>query len=408
MLDNPISSVTRLQYQNIRIEYDGDYHETSPTYSRSSLVAMGMFQSHNAPVTYADIFEDLKIIYPALLRLPETKELVLMVFMDDGRPILIHESDAAEQYPNPPIPRKPLGKSGLNEETVQRHIILVLHSKSSCKQPAEVRCRDHVTAACFQQAKLKFDSAQAGYVFYNQEYANPTLGTQSRPAALTSPTSKRKRFDQAVISDEDPDEVLNYMSEINLVGGRDSISDSFESNVKYTRRHCAISKENNGLEGVLCGPGFEPTNIVPANLWFSYPTQSKSPFGPASSNTPPHKDLTPQILQERFQKTWSVKNGLILRSDIQALFRQRLIAIHPVTLKIRVFGPFKAAMKFHGEFASIKHHRDLIDPEALKYHYRQCVIENCAVHLLIEDNSSHDIWKNSIAAAAKEHRRTIS
>ncbi|KAF8241263.1 hypothetical protein K440DRAFT_645685 [Wilcoxina mikolae CBS 423.85] len=243
--------------------------------------------------------------------------------------------------------------------------------------------------------------------------------TFSRISSAISSPSKKRRLTVATQNDNSGEDLSTELVDTTLVD-----RNGFESKVKKRDGKCVVSGSSLSIGRLLCGPAFQAAHIVPRSQWVAYPlpedrTTTKDtptfqelaegsiilskPLIP-SPHLPPPESATiedPEVharakaaLQKRYNSTWSLQNGLTMRSDIHALFDARLLSIHPVTLKIRLFAKIDWLLEYHDSTAHL--HSDGVPPSryALKYHYDQCVIENiCAVQLEQSDSSGKSIMK---------------
>ncbi|KAJ6257900.1 hypothetical protein Dda_7690 [Drechslerella dactyloides] len=90
------------------------------------------------------------------------------------------------------------------------------------------------------------------------------------------------------------------------------------------------------------------------------------------------------------------KNGIVLRADVHDIFDKRLIAIHPVTFKVRVFAPMAIVAPYHGQTVDWGP-RGPPGKEALAYHYQQTVLENVGARFTLRCKiSTRNKWSDSM------------
>ncbi|GKU09175.1 unnamed protein product [Fusarium langsethiae] len=145
---------------------------------------------------------------------------------------------------------------------------------------------------------------------------------------------------------------------------------SFRSSCLSSNYVCAVTGKGRSWFGDSnIGPAIQACHIVPQQHYHTYPT----PEDPDMQNPYSH-----QRLRAAWQRTWSVKNGILLLSHLHELFDARLFSIHPETLKIRVFVPYDVILEYHDKEAQINWE---VDPRALRHHYDMCCIENMTAQM---------------------------
>ncbi|KAK6336194.1 hypothetical protein TWF696_001757 [Orbilia brochopaga] len=310
----------------------------------SEVVIGGIFQPDTAQITYARIIEDIRIVYPdttyAIKHSEESLELAFYETDAKGHVTIFHENEIYDTYPKVP-----------KGETTRR-IGVILHRKAECTQIGSQR-----------KSRLK-----------RQPSARWTIQAHIADSGPPTPTASTKKRKLAT-----PKSFHAIASPDSIVRG-DAQSENFESKVKATYNICALSGDESQFGELHCGPGFEAAQIVPRKFWFAYPlAPAASGPGLTGSDAPPLSSYSIELLRNQYFRIWQSANGLLLRADLRAAFDARLIAIHPVDLRIRVFAPMKAYLGLHGMKAHIPKDAD-IDRKALRWHWRQSVIENFAAH----------------------------
>jgi len=178
---------------------------------------------------------------------------------------------------------------------------------------------------------------------------------------------------------------------ITAIGASSASVADFDFKIKTRDSQCVVSGSSTSfMTGLACGPGIQATHIVPKSHWLAYPLAQDDYANndylltvrtskPADSEaTSADADAAKTILKRRYTATWSLSNGISLRSDIRAVHDARLLAIHPKTHEVRLFAPIEWLLPYHGVKAKLP---PLGGPDkrALKFHYDQCVLENvCA------------------------------
>ncbi|KAF3916981.1 hypothetical protein ABW21_db0200206 [Orbilia brochopaga] len=320
----------------------------------------------------------------------ESLELAFYETDAKGLVNIMHESELTDLYPK-------LGKG----ETVHR-VGVILHRKAECTQnglrgrpsfrrqsAARATIGAHVAAGCGQLFDRTIVPFSIG--FYPLD-----IKSNSVPASInTSPiytgngtggstpsASIKKRKAQ---TSEIPQAITGPSSAV--IGKTDT--STFEPQVKSTYKVCALSGEESQFGDLNCGPGLDVAHIVPKDFWFAYPLSpaASGDAGPMPSDVPPLYRYTMETMRCQYSRTWDSANGLLLRADLHAVFDKRLIGIHPVDLKIRVFAPMKAYIGLHGKQAYIPKDAD-IDRKALRWHWMQCIIENFSAHSFHEQQEA--------------------
>lgn len=111
----------------------------------------------------------------------------------------------------------------------------------------------------------------------------------------------------------------------------------------------------------------EAYHIVPPEYFSIYPVGSST--GATASGS---RGSVPAA----FDQIWTpAKNAILLLPHIYGLFRARLIAVHPETLRIRTFSPCELVDQYNGSLAKFGAGCEP-DREALRWHWNMCVIEN--------------------------------
>ncbi|KAK6336568.1 hypothetical protein TWF696_002117 [Orbilia brochopaga] len=185
---------------------------------------------------------------------------------------------------------------------------------------------------------------------------------------------------------------------------------AFEGDVKKMYSECVITKTHTRFDNLVCGPGYVAAHIVPQKFWYAFPNQFNihSPEIYPQNVTPSSVTTQESDLRTRMSSTWMVSNGLLLRSDIHEMFDRRLIAIHPVTHKVRLFAAMPSVIQYHG---NIIQWEGSSKPsfEALSFHYEQCVLENVGAHATgLVKHAVRNIWLDTINNIARKAQLPVS
>lgn len=153
----------------------------------------------------------------------------------------------------------------------------------------------------------------------------------------------------------------------NLQGAEEAIK-GFHAISNSSGRRCAISglgrysPDNSAL--AWSGPGLTISHVIPPQHFEIYPIDTSG------------IDEKDDELTEKWRMTWDTReNGIALLHHFHVLWKARLVAIEPTTLRVRCFGPYDSITAYDGKKAhfsfSIVPNRD-----ALRWHYNMCVHEN--------------------------------
>ncbi|KAF3147683.1 hypothetical protein TWF594_002274 [Orbilia oligospora] len=326
------------------------------------------------------IFEDLKIIYPSL---HDYSSLTLWEVRDDGSVEFINPADEDREFEF---------KTSTNK--LRLCLGLIVHDAN------------HVLSGCAKVPILKFDPENNGYLPNEPSYhISPTWRSHtssedsaSRPATPGS-AELRQREEQ-----ESREFARNNF---------DIDPKSFERSVKYAYTECLITRTNSRCGPLLCGPGYATTHLVPPALWFSYPDERPvedflsyddefvpnypEERGIYPFNTIPSSNTDEPGLRSRMISTWSVCNGLLLRSDVHEMFNRRMIAIHPVTYQVRLFGAMPIVLEYH---VQVVQWRDGMMADRVAHHYTQYVIENVGANSIgryqLQSSQVLGVWKRQV------------
>ncbi|KAF3907460.1 hypothetical protein ABW21_db0209416 [Orbilia brochopaga] len=358
----------------------------SPINVRTKRVIAEIYQPDEQPITYAQLLEDLKIIFPHLnTEVKDGFQLAFWASNAKGFIQMVHEKVSEEDYPEAP----PQGQKIM--------FGLILHDPNKCQGRAAHpwKLARHIT----ERLGYLPDKKSYGIPTIQSNFSSAAPSQDSSPASTPVKTSGRLQSESA-----------EQLSSIWRVVMQQTATSSFEESVKGRLVNCAISGESNRMVGaghLLSGPGFESCHIIAQKAWFAYPdgpdiADPNPEVDLFTPNLPSSEGLTVDTLQKRLLKTWDPRNGIVLRADLHAVFDRRMIAIHPNTGIIRVFLPLPATIKYHGKKSNIN--LELVDIEALKFHWRQCVIENVAARLLVTNlpiTRIADHWATQINSICK-------
>lgn len=149
--------------------------------------------------------------------------------------------------------------------------------------------------------------------------------------------------------------------------------DRFRPSCLAESRVCAVTGQGRPwCNYPSAGPALQACHIVPQHHYHLYPDLDG--LGDDDLDT----RFCPSRLREAWRRTWSSKNGILLLSHLHELFDARLFSIHPDTHRVRVFVPYDVITGHHGRKAKLG---PPVDPNALRYHYDMCCIENMGAHL---------------------------
>ncbi|KAF3281126.1 hypothetical protein TWF970_002298 [Orbilia oligospora] len=389
-----ITSINRSQLWSIKIHTNTSI-KLEP--SRNDIKA-GFVCCEGLGIYTSTIFEDLKIIYPTLHNLPDGSSLTLWQERSDGSVEFTSASEGDKEF------KMTTSSSGL-------YLGLIDHNAGhpSCKTlTSSAGINEHIDVGCAVIPTLKFNPKENGYLPDIPNYHTPSLSF-SRPS--TPFNKKRKLAEDSASNSSTPDSL-----ELRHEQDRDSRElaksfgvdvGSFDEAVKITYDKCVITRTSSKWGSLICGPGYVASHIMPQRLWFSYPNCHPSPvFEKFPFNVIPSYNMDEDTLRKRMQSTWGPANGLLLRADIPDMFDQRMIAIHPVTSRIRLFAPMPVAMEYHGQIVKWE---VIPDRAALAHHYTQCVIENIAANMTSRSEYVvPEIWRpaiNLISSSALAGRR---
>lgn len=150
------------------------------------------------------------------------------------------------------------------------------------------------------------------------------------------------------------------------VWGAEDAMRGFHSLSNTSGRCCAISglgryaPENSTL--IWSDPGLTISHIIPPQHFELFPVDKSGMDGEEDE------------LAEKWRMTWDPQeNGIVLLGHLHALWKARLIAVEPMFLTIRCFGPYDSIAAYEGKKASFS---KVPNKEALRWHYNMCVYEN--------------------------------
>ncbi|KAK6526923.1 hypothetical protein TWF281_010119 [Arthrobotrys megalospora] len=351
----------------------------------------GIYQPQTSPNKWPTIFEDIHIIFPSLKDSEEVEFKVAVCECDqDGNIKITHEGESEEGYPTV-------------EEKKSLYLNIILHHPQIClhkENPSNLQA--HVNAGCARIPELDFDYGASGHMAYNMKWQ---LGPPRKSTAEgdDSDYSDASGSAPSLATTAPPTPTKRLFKKPRLSSGRSQSEElfkrlgdrkTFEGVIKLRDRKCAVSKKTNQIT-LGFSPGFEAAHIVPLALWFSYPVEPPGEFSLVTNNTPKWESMSAKRLLAAVSEVRRPGNGILLRADIHAVFDRRLLAIHPVTKRIRVFGPLEHALEFHGLVADFGEAE--LDKTALKWHWRQCVLENTGALYVDTFSASGAVdWKVAI------------
>lgn len=147
---------------------------------------------------------------------------------------------------------------------------------------------------------------------------------------------------------------------------------SFADRARESNGRCAItglgraSSKKGGNNAIAPGFMLEAYHIIPPEHFDVYPVNQGSI----------NREVTIDDTVASFDLTWTPpKNAILLLPHIYDLFRARLIAVHPKTLRIRVFAQCELVEQYNGNLANFDMGCEP-DVAALVWHWNMCVEEN--------------------------------
>ncbi|KAL7799200.1 hypothetical protein V8C37DRAFT_366959 [Trichoderma ceciliae] len=257
---------------------------------------------------------------------------------------------------------------------------LASHLKAGCAQhiPRPVRRRD----ARYLPPKKPSHDAQITRLPLRKRAAvrRSSQSPSKRSASGSASPNKNSESSQLPINEEEDFTNMVAPPDMDIAAdvGRQTIA-GFRSSCLIAARQCAVSGEGRSwCISPAVGPALQACHIIPQQHYHLYPD-------PEGLNNTDSIELSPQRLQEAWQRTWSAKNGILLLSHLHELFDSRLFSIHPETLQIRAFVPYDVICKYHGLTAIVPSN---VDRNALRHHYDMCCIENMAAEMPLMDQIS--------------------
>ncbi|KAH6872056.1 hypothetical protein B0T10DRAFT_449948 [Thelonectria olida] len=290
-----------------------------------------------------------------------------------GRPSLVTEHNLHQPIPSLP----PLGPK---EQNVLRYHI-VRHG--NCQLPSSPRLEAHLQAKCAHHLPDPVRRRDPRYLPPNKNPSDSRLNIMPLRRKLKARTqSPPKRSASGSVSprkdgpdDMDDDEFDNMLAPASMKVDLEEakrVTNEFRSSCLNRATCCAVSGEGEPwCPGPPIGPAVQACHVVPQQHYHLYPSATS---GQHADDGGPIED-SPRRLQEAWQRTWNPRNGILLMKHLHEFFDARLFSIHPQTLRIRVFAPYNALIRFNGQKASVP---ATIDRKALRHHYEMCCIENMA------------------------------
>ncbi|KAF3089230.1 hypothetical protein TWF102_009722 [Orbilia oligospora] len=363
---NSITSISRSQLWSIKIHTDTSIKlEPSRNDIKAGFVCCGGLFIYTST-----IFEDLKIIYPTLHNLPDGSSLTLWQEHSDGSVEFTSASEGDKEFK-------------MTTSGSELYLGLIVHNADHplCKtSPSSAGINEHIDVGCAVIPNLKFNPKENVYLPAIPNYHTPSL-CFSTPS---TPFNKKRKLAEDSASNSSTLDSLELRRKQDqdsreLAKSLGVDMGSFDEAVKITYDKCVITRTSSKWGSLICGPGYIASHIMPQKLWFSYPDWHPSPvFEKFPFNVIPSYNTDEDTLRKRMQSTWGPANSLLLRADIHDMFDQRMIAIHPVTSRIRLFAPMPVAMEYHGQVVEWE---VIPDRAALAHHYTQFVIENVAANM---------------------------
>ncbi|KAJ8131671.1 hypothetical protein O1611_g1954 [Lasiodiplodia mahajangana] len=248
----------------------------------------------------------------------------------------------------------------------QRNVLIYhLVSHKACELPADSPLNTHFEKGCAREFFEPVRRFNPRYLPPNETHPDPALGymplrERKQPGSPNSQSldnaNDAELDDMLAPRDIEYDEAKRYSTE-------------FRSSCLRRGTCCVVSGEGAvwWCPGSPVGPGVEACHIVPQIHYYLYPSgRSDDDFIALTQ----HK----YRLRKAWENTWNPrKNGILLMKHLHTFFDARLFSIHPETLRIRVFAPYDALVRFNGQKALVPLE---IDRKALRYHYEMSCIEN--------------------------------
>ncbi|KAI0106375.1 hypothetical protein GGR51DRAFT_517454 [Nemania sp. FL0031] len=331
-------------------------------------------------ITFSDVCDEMRISFKDgfILVGEETSDdtsdvwdsIAFSLHVDPDMPILegILLFFVTKEDQNQPIPTHPQ-----KQKILRYHVVF----HKDCNLPRDSRLDDHLRAGCAQQLSdppRRYDhryiplteakSYDPKLSFMPLQPLRKELKTHSRSKPLGLPK-------QLFMDDADEIRFVDMLAPLDSkidIDEAKRVESIFRSSCLNRGSCCIVSGEGNPwCPGVAIGPGVEACHIIPQQHYYLYP------LGADNDNFV--AEPSPRGLRMAWEKTWSFPNGILLMKHLHEFFDRRLFSINPETLRIRVFVPYDALLRFNGKKASV---HPQVDRRALRQHYDMCCIENMA------------------------------
>ncbi|KAM3431649.1 hypothetical protein NHJ13734_007201 [Beauveria thailandica] len=357
----------------------------------------GVYQNPRAPtLTFADICAELALCFKLPGAQSDTRQNSDDTVDSWANSVAFALTDAPEDadatsYPSF-ITRESLHKvmPGLSSpsmrqpRTVTYHIVL----HRSCILTAGL-LEDHLQAQCAHYLPEPRRFRHPSYLPYNKTPSDPRLNmmplrrklkarSQSPPKRTSGSTSPNKQGDGEPDNDY-ADMIAPASLDIDLDAANKKVNE-FRMACIAQATCCAVSGDGEPWSLIQhIGPGVQACHIVPQQHYHLYPMEH-------DDGNDASQDSARRLCQA-WHMTWSADNGILLMKHLHDFFDTRLFSIHPTTLRIRVFVPYKSLEPYHGKKAQVARS---VDRMALRHHYDMCCIENMAAKRPTQELASPD------------------
>ncbi|EGX95725.1 hypothetical protein CCM_00379 [Cordyceps militaris CM01] len=346
----------------------------------------GVYQNPRAPtLTFADICAELALCF----EIPpggqgETQENSENANISWTNSIafaltdIADEADDITQYPafithetlDKTVPGLP-SPSMREPRNITYHIVL----HRPCSLTAGL-LKDHLQAQCAHYISDPRRFHHPSYLPYNKTPSDPRLSVMPLRRKLKARSQSPPKRSAGSTSPDKPDEGEgDDPSSMLAPASLDIDMDSAKKQISHFRMACiaqatccAVSGDGEPWSSIQpIGPGVHACHIVPQQHFHLYPMENDNGDGTLEDSA--------RRLCQAWHMTWSADNGILLMKHLHDFFDSRLFSIHPTTLRIRIFVPYKALEPYHGKKAQVARS---VDRMALRHHYDMCCIENMA------------------------------
>ncbi|KAM3509776.1 hypothetical protein MY11210_006179 [Beauveria gryllotalpidicola] len=343
----------------------------------------GVYQNPRAPtLTFADICAELALCFELPAGQGDAQEnsenrpwtnvaFALTDIADDA-----DDADDADMTEYPTfITCESLDKTvpGLSSPSMRKPRSVTYHivRHRPCSLAAGLLIKDHLQAQCAHYISEPRRFHHPSYLPYNKTHSDPRLSVTPLRRKLKARSQSPPKRSAGQPDDSEDDNYTNMLAPASL----EIDMDSAKKQVSYFRMACiaqatccAVSGDGEPWSSIQpIGPGVQACHIVPQQHFHLYPMNDDNGDGTL--------DDSARRLCQAWHMTWSADNGILLMKHLHDFFDSRLFSIHPTTLRIRIFVPYKALEPYHGQKAQVARS---VDRRALRHHYDMCCIENMA------------------------------